>query len=101
MAFILFIVIQSLPLDTVKFQDIVRLWIKIRFLGGRMQDPGTLIAINVLLLYLFLGPLVLFAIYVLFDSLDKPDKKQAGTTSSEKNPALWAKEDIDAHLNRV
>lgn len=33
-----------------------------------MSGPGPLIAINVILLYLILGPLVLFSIYVLFDS---------------------------------
>jgi len=33
-----------------------------------MSGPGPLIAINVILLYMILGPLVLFSIYVLFDS---------------------------------
>jgi len=66
-----------------------------------VHDPGVLIAVNVLLLYILLGPVVLFAIYVLFDFLNKPAKIQAAATPPEKNPALWTREDIDAHLNRI
>ena len=66
-----------------------------------MNDPGTLIAVNVLLLYTILGPVVLFAIYVLFDFLNKPGKGQVVEIPHKKNPALWTREDIDAHLNRI
>ena len=66
-----------------------------------MHDPGVLIAVNVLLLYTLLGPVVLFAIYVLFDFLNKPAKRQAPATPQKKNPALWTKEEIHAHLNRI
>jgi len=66
-----------------------------------MDDPGTLIAVNILLLYTLLGPVVLFAIYVLFDFLNKPAKRQAVATPSEKDPTLWTREDIDTHLNRI
>jgi len=66
-----------------------------------VHDPGVLIAVNVLLLYTLLGPVVLFAIYVLFDFMNKPAKSQASATPQKKNPALWTREDIDAHLNRI
>jgi len=57
---------------------------------------GPLIAIDVMLLYLILGPVVLLGIYVLFDSLESTGttKKDA---SAEKDPALWTSEEIDAN----
>ena len=69
-----------------------------------MLGPGPLIAINVVLLYIFFGPLVLFAIYVLFDSLYKSGrsgKKQQEKTIEKKDPALWTKEDIDGYINQI
>ena len=68
-----------------------------------MQDPGHLIATYFLLLYIILGPLVLFAIYVLFDSLAKsgrPDIRQA-LAQDKDDPALWTCEDINDHLDRI
>lgn len=68
------------------------------------MDPGHLIAINVTLLYAILGPLVLFAIYVLFDSLSKPGDSDAdwkNTAGDLKDPALWTDEDINALMNRI
>lgn len=68
-----------------------------------MQDPGHLIATYFVLLYTILGPLVLFAIYVLFDFLaksGKPTGRQPGTPADKNEPALWTTEDINAHLNR-
>ncbi|MBC2704940.1 MAG: hypothetical protein HGJ91_10420 [Desulfobacula sp.] len=68
------------------------------------MGPGALIAIGVVLLYTVLGPLVLFAIYVLFDSLYKsgrPGKNQQDKTIEKKDPALWTSEDIDVHMNRI
>ncbi len=69
-----------------------------------MQDPGHLIATYFVLLYVILGPLVLFAIYVLFDSLSKPGKPrntQQGTTADKNEPALWTNKEISAHINRI
>ena len=63
------------------------------------MGPGPLIAIGVILLYTIIGPLVLFAIYVLFDSLDRlarPSKKQQQETVENKDPALWTSEDVEA-----
>jgi len=64
------------------------------------MGPGPLIAIDVVLLYMILGPLVLFAIYVLFDSLNRPAKKQTGEITAKKDPALWTNQDVETHLNR-
>jgi hypothetical protein len=64
------------------------------------MGPAELIAIDVTLLYLLLGPLVLFAVYVLFDfiSFDTP----AGRTDPGKktDPALWTSREIDDFLDR-
>lgn len=65
-------------------------------------DSGHLIAINIVLLYAILGPLVLLAIYVLFDTLGrqrKTDRKDKSSVST-KAPALWSKEDVDDFVNR-
>lgn len=58
------------------------------------MDTGSLIAVNVMLLYIILGPVLLFAIYVLFDSLD-PAGRTKKNTPSEKDPALWTSEEIN------
>ena len=78
-----------------------------------MIGPGPLIAIDVLCLYAILGPLVLFAIYVLFDSLDKFNNDQRnkivqnqaagagtiqGAKNSKKDPALLSDEDVDLQV---
>ncbi len=65
------------------------------FKGDNIVGPGPLIAIDVILLYTILGPLVLFGIYVLFDSLDPTGKTKLETTIN-KDPALWTSEEIDA-----
>ena len=64
--------------------------------GERIVGTGPLIAIDVLLLYIILGPVVLLGIYVLFDSLD-PTGKTKTDASPEKDPALWTSEDVDAN----
>ena len=77
-----------------------------------MLGPGPLIAIDVILLYTIMAPLVLFAIYVLFDSLDQFNKdrfdknKQGagpgtipGTKTDKKDPALLSDEDVEALIN--
>lgn len=67
-----------------------------------MLGPGPLIAIDVVLLYTILGPLVLFAIYVLFDSFDKSGEQVSqDATPLKKDPALWTSEDIDLHMDRI
>ena len=73
-----------------------------------MLGPGPLIAIDVILLYSVMGPLVLFALYVLFDSLDQFNKNQfdknkpgagtgtiPGTKTDKKDPALLSDEDVE------
>lgn len=67
------------------------------------MDAGHLIALQVTLLYTLLSPLVLLAIYVLFDFLS-----QAGTTQPSRkmraadanHRALWTDEDITHYLQR-
>ena len=65
-----------------------------------MQDPGHLIATSFLIMYTILGPLVLFAIYVLFDSLSKSTKPH-DQNISPKDPALWTGDDITTHLHNA
>ncbi|WP_041279353.1 hypothetical protein [Desulfobacula toluolica] len=69
-----------------------------------MLGPGPLIAIDVVLLYTILGPLVLFAIYVLFDSLDrsgKPVRQSQDAITGKKDPAVWTNDDIDLYMDRI
>ncbi len=66
-----------------------------------MLSPGMLIALDVTLLYLTMGPLVLYALYVLFDSLGQtkdPPLDPVNTIPirkmAKKDPALWSDEDV-------
>ena len=66
------------------------------------MDAGHLIATQVTLLYFVLSPLVLLAIYVLFDALSKPGADAAPQeTVDGKNPALWTDEDLNTHMHRI
>jgi len=68
------------------------------------MDAGHLIAINVTLLYAILGPLVLVAIYVLFDSLAKSGEtkgNQQPSKGAQKDPALWTDDELTAHSDRT
>nr|WP_319493591.1 hypothetical protein [uncultured Desulfobacter sp.] len=60
------------------------------------MSAGPLIAINVLLLYTILGPMVLLGIYTLFDFLGEqaPAISYSGGSVS-KDPALWTLKDLD------
>ncbi len=60
-------------------------------------DPGVLIAAYVSLLYLIMGPVVLFGIYVLFDYFARRAKKRSGRGKSDRkkeNIALWTGKDV-------
>jgi len=67
------------------------------------MGPGPLIAIDVVLLYTLLGPLVLLGIYVLFDTLShrrensNPNAKQSA--SQKTDPALWPVSFLDKYFN--
>jgi hypothetical protein len=65
------------------------------------MSPSALIAVDVILLYTLLGPLVLFAVYVLFDriSTDKGPGHPAGP--AKKDPALWSARDIDDFFDQA
>ena len=62
------------------------------------MGPGQLIALNVVLLYAFLGPIVLFGFYVLLDVLIKSSKRK---TRKKKDPALMTSEDFRTFFDRV
>ena len=69
-----------------------------------MPGPGSLIAIDVILLYTLLGPPVLFVIYAFFDSLKTSEptfKKQLFTNTDKKDPALWTDEEVTAYMDRL
>ena len=72
--------------------------------GDKMDDPGHLIALYFTLLYIIFGPVVLLAIYVLFDSRyisDRSKTRQHEKKCRENDPSLWTSEDINAHINRI
>ncbi len=64
-----------------------------------MHCPGTLIALDVILIYMIMGPLVLFAVYVVFDALDEIHTGKPGRGKEKKDPALWNDEDVDRFIN--
>jgi hypothetical protein len=66
-----------------------------------MLSPGMLIAIDVTILYLTMGPLVLYALYVIFDSLGQKNHGESAlmntmtmAKTAKKDPALWSDEDF-------
>jgi hypothetical protein len=60
------------------------------------MGPGPLIAIDVVLLYTIFGPLILLAVYVLFDFLEGGDQGNLQQSETGKtNPALWTEQQID------
>lgn len=68
-----------------------------------MLGLGPILAINVILLYTILGPLVLFAIYILFDFLGKPpdlNRSKNIKTLKKKDPALWTIDEINSYINQ-
>lgn len=67
------------------------------------MGPGPLIAIDVILLYTVLGPLVLFGIYTLFDALIRSGSPGDPPRPKDKpeDPSLWSAEDIDAYFDKI
>ena len=70
-----------------------------------MLGTGPLIAVYVLSLYVFLAPVVLFGVFVLFDVLGRTSSEggKAGTFLNlwEKDPAVWTARDIAAFLDQA
>ena len=56
-----------------------------------MDNPGLLIAADMISLYIILGPVVILGFYVIFDSLDKPKKKSLNKT---KDSALLTSKEL-------
>jgi len=65
-----------------------------------LDSPGLLIAKAVVILYLTIGPIILFAIYSFFDGLiqDDPDKIKMFKGKPQKDPVLWSDADVDDYL---
>lgn len=63
------------------------------------MDPGPLIAVNVVLLYTLLGPIVLFGVYVFFDVLTKTAKRKA-VLDKKTDHSLMSFENVVSYLNR-
>lgn len=70
-----------------------------------MLDTKALIAVYVTTLYVFLAPVVLFGIFVLFDVLGRtyPDGGKAKNFQNlrEKDPAVWTAQDITAFWDQA
>lgn len=60
------------------------------------MSPSMMIAIDVTILYLVMGPLVLYGLYVLFDSLGQKPEGDLKPMDNiiKKDTALWSDEDI-------
>ena len=60
------------------------------------DNPGFLIAVDLTLLYLIMGPLVLFGIYILFDFFSRVEEKPSGRFRGRVSidPALWTVRDV-------
>ncbi len=59
------------------------------------MGPGPLIAIDIILLYSLLGPLVLFGIYVFFDTLERTVEQKVTQKKKKQDPALWRAREFD------
>lgn len=66
-----------------------------------MNDPGTLIAVSVVLLYAVLGPVVLLGVYVLFDHLAGKAEKKPVPPKHQQNAALWTPKEVLSFLDRI
>jgi len=62
-----------------------------------MLSPGILIAMDVTILYLVMGPLVLYALYVAFDSLGQTKEPDVTPRNplAKKDPVIWSDKDIN------
>ena len=61
-----------------------------------MLSPGMLIALYVTILYIVMAPLVLYSLYVVFDSLAQYKNKELADLKGniKKDIALWTDEGI-------
>ncbi len=65
-----------------------------------MDNPRLLLIRNVLILYSVMGPLILFALFALFDALIRTYKGSiAASLDRPKDPALWSAEDIRLEID--
>lgn len=70
-----------------------------------MLGTGPLIAVYVVSLYVFLAPVVLFGVFVLFDVLGRtyPEGSKSKTSQAlrQKDPAVWTAQDIAAFWDQA
>lgn len=71
-----------------------------------MLDTKSLIAVYVTALYVFLAPVVLFGVFVLFDILGRTSpggskSKSMQTLREKKDPAVWTAQDIAAFVDQA
>ncbi|MFO7883886.1 MAG: hypothetical protein R6U68_03610 [Desulfobacteraceae bacterium] len=71
-----------------------------------MLDTKALIAVYVTTLYVFLAPVVLFGVFVLFDVLGRTDTggskgKPGHNLREKKDPAVWTAQDIAAFVDQA
>jgi len=76
--------------------------------GGTIQRvfnmQGIILAVEIVAIYVIFGPVVLFAIYIIFDKLANrtpelsPVKNQGDEW--EDDPALWTQEHVDMYLKK-
>lgn len=65
------------------------------------MDTGLLIAIQIVGLYLCLGPFVFLGLYVLFDRLAEEDPAQGKKKKKQQDdPALWNSAQIRAFFDK-
>lgn len=63
-----------------------------------MDNPGLLIAVDMILLYVILGPLVILGFYIVFDNLGKSDKK---LLKKSKDSALLTSKELQCYKKQV
>lgn len=63
------------------------------------MNIGILIACATLSIYIIVGPLVLFAIYVFIDRLAQGNEnRQKEKEPKKEDPALWGKREVKAYI---
>ena len=65
------------------------------------MNIGILIAIATISIYIVVGPLVLFGIYVFIDRLAQgSERENTQQSSASRDPALWGRKEVKAYLSK-
>ena len=65
------------------------------------MSPAPLIALDMVLMYILLGPLVLFAVHVMVDRIGRDSGPDRDTDRARKDPAVWSFREIDDFLDQA